>query len=296
MRNLRETVRFEEATRALIADGHRVLVEVGPHPVLSTSLQETLGASAVEGVVVGTLRRGEGGARRVVASLAELFVWGCLSRGGRFRWSGCQSGRPAHVRVPAPAVLARRTGLGGRCDGAGLAPAEHPLLGAMVAVPGSGGMLFTGRMSVRSHPWLADHVVRGRWCFRDRVRGAGGPGGDAVGCGQVGELVLEAPLVIPAQGDCQIQVLLTEQVREQNQPEQRWTVAIHARPDGAEVWTRHATGVLTRTTGTGDASDGVVGTAWPRPERRTSTSRACTPQARPPRTVPTSSTDRCSRG
>ncbi|MEK8173599.1 acyltransferase domain-containing protein [Streptomyces sp. M19] len=128
---------------------------------------------------------------------------GCSSGASPLRGERCspvpvRASGAADVCVSACAVLARRSGIGRGCGGAGLASADHPLLGAMVALPESGGMLFTGRMSVRSHPWLADHVVRGWWCFRDRFRGAGGSGGDAVGCGQVGELVLEAPLVIPA--------------------------------------------------------------------------------------------------
>ncbi|MGC9502012.1 SDR family NAD(P)-dependent oxidoreductase, partial [Streptomyces sp. WG7] len=76
VRNLRETVRFEDATRALIADGREVFVEVSPHPVLTAAVQETLEDAGQDGVVVGTLRRGEGGPGRMMASLAQLFVQG----------------------------------------------------------------------------------------------------------------------------------------------------------------------------------------------------------------------------
>ncbi|MEK8173579.1 hypothetical protein NKH77_45605 [Streptomyces sp. M19] len=120
------------------------------------------------------------------------------------------------------------------------------MLGAMVALPDSGGMLFTGKLSLHTHPWLADHVVRGSVVFPGTgfvelaVRA-----GDAVGCGQVSELVLEAPLVLPTQGGCQIQIVLTEQERQLPQEQGRWSIAVHARPDGGETWTRHATGVLT---------------------------------------------------
>ena len=41
-RNTRETVRFEEVTGALLARGHRVFVEVSPHPVLTVGVQETV--------------------------------------------------------------------------------------------------------------------------------------------------------------------------------------------------------------------------------------------------------------
>jgi acyl transferase domain-containing protein/acyl carrier protein len=78
--NLRTTVRMEEATRALLADGHRVFVEMSPHPVLAASVQETQEtveeAVAESAVVLGTLRRDEGGLRRFLASLAEVHANG----------------------------------------------------------------------------------------------------------------------------------------------------------------------------------------------------------------------------
>ncbi|VVJ20834.1 Modular polyketide synthase [Amycolatopsis camponoti] len=73
-RNLREPVRFLDTTRALIERGHRFFVEVSPHPVLLSAIQETL--DDTPGVVVGTLRRGEGGPRRFLTSVAELWTQG----------------------------------------------------------------------------------------------------------------------------------------------------------------------------------------------------------------------------
>uniref|UniRef100_UPI0038B654FB type I polyketide synthase n=1 Tax=Streptomyces paludis TaxID=2282738 RepID=UPI0038B654FB len=260
VRNLRETVRFEQATRALIADGHRTLIEVSPHPVLAMSVQETLESAGHTGVVVGTLRRGEGGARRMVASLAELFV-----RGGRVSWDPVFAGIAARqVEPPTYAFQHQRYWPGtlplvGDVVGAGLDSAEHPLLGAMVTLPESGGMLFTGRLSLRSHPWLADHRVRGTAVF---------PGtgfvelalrvGDAVGCDRIAELVLEEPLTLPARGTRQIQIALTER-------EDGWSLAIHARQDGDESWTRHATGVLTGVLedGGADADAPALTGPWP---------------------------------
>ncbi|MGP3976833.1 SDR family NAD(P)-dependent oxidoreductase [Streptomyces sp. 8N114] len=74
-RNLRERVRLEETVRALSADGHGVFVEASPHPVLTMAVQDTV--SSIPGAVVqGTLRRGEGGMRRLLLSMAELYVQG----------------------------------------------------------------------------------------------------------------------------------------------------------------------------------------------------------------------------
>ncbi|WP_228122185.1 type I polyketide synthase [Saccharothrix syringae] len=75
-RNLRRTVRFEEGVRAALADGHRVFVEVSPHPVLVVGMQETFDAVGVEAVAVGTLKRDEGGLDRVLQSAGEVFCHG----------------------------------------------------------------------------------------------------------------------------------------------------------------------------------------------------------------------------
>ncbi|WP_369821700.1 type I polyketide synthase [Pseudonocardia sp. EC080610-09] len=78
--NLRHTVRMQDATEALLAAGHRIFVEVSPHPVLAGPIQETQEAADPDGtaaaVVLGTLRRDEGGPARVLTSLAEAYVHG----------------------------------------------------------------------------------------------------------------------------------------------------------------------------------------------------------------------------
>jgi A-type KR domain-containing polyene macrolide polyketide synthase len=75
--NLRRTVRMEDATRALLGGGHRIFVEMSPHPVLGTAVEETVDAVVPEGaVVVGSLRRDEGGPMRFLTSLAEAYTHG----------------------------------------------------------------------------------------------------------------------------------------------------------------------------------------------------------------------------
>ncbi|MFE5393161.1 type I polyketide synthase [Streptomyces sp. NPDC056568] len=93
--NLRATVRFEEVTRALLADGRSVFVECSPHPVLAVGVEETAEAAGVDVVVVGSLRRGEGGEERFLRALAEAWVAGV-----EVDWSTVV---PAGRRVELPA-------------------------------------------------------------------------------------------------------------------------------------------------------------------------------------------------
>ncbi|WP_430541636.1 polyketide synthase dehydratase domain-containing protein, partial [Streptomyces malaysiensis] len=68
-------------------------------------------------------------------------------------------------------------------------------------------MLLTGRLSLVSHGWLADHVVWGvvvvpGAALVELVLRAG----DGVGCGWLEELTLEVPLVVPERGGVQVQL------------------------------------------------------------------------------------------
>ncbi|KJK42155.1 acyltransferase domain-containing protein, partial [Saccharothrix sp. ST-888] len=60
--NLRTTVEFDDATRALLEEhGVGTFVEVSPHPVLAMAVQESIEAAGRDAVAFGTLRRHEGG-------------------------------------------------------------------------------------------------------------------------------------------------------------------------------------------------------------------------------------------
>ncbi|GAA3031239.1 hypothetical protein GCM10020000_05200 [Streptomyces olivoverticillatus] len=142
---------------------------------------------------------------------------------------------------------------------AGLGSAGHPLLGAAVELAGDEGVLFTGRLSVQSHPWLADHVVMGRVllpgaAFVELAIRAG----DEVGCDRIDELTLAAPLVLPEQGAVQVQVRVG--IADGNG---RRSVAVHSRADGGEEqpWSQHASGFLTSAAGTEGA--GFDAGTWP---------------------------------
>ncbi|MGK5638497.1 type I polyketide synthase [Streptomyces sp. URMC 126] len=75
--NLRRMVRFEEAVRALLGAGYGDFVEVSPHPVLTAAVTETAEDAGNMGVLsVGTLERDNGGASRLLRSLAQAYVGG----------------------------------------------------------------------------------------------------------------------------------------------------------------------------------------------------------------------------
>ncbi|MBR8742212.1 type I polyketide synthase [Nocardiopsis sp. MG754419] len=73
---LRNPVRFSDAIEASIADGHRIFIEVGPHPVLAHGVKGSLERSGVTGRVLETLRRDAGDQAQLLTAAAQAFTAG----------------------------------------------------------------------------------------------------------------------------------------------------------------------------------------------------------------------------
>ncbi|MEU3189029.1 type I polyketide synthase, partial [Streptomyces sp. NPDC006923] len=250
-RNLRGTVEFRQAVESLLEHGHGVFVEASAHPVLTVPLGET---SEDRALVVGSLRRDEGGLDRFLRSVAELYV-----QGVQVDWSPALTGG-RRVALPTYAFQRERfwpktQESQGNAVALGLDASDHPLLGAGVELPGSDGFLFTSRLSLRSHPWLADHAVGGSVLF---------PGtgfvelaiqaGDQVGCGRIDELTLEVPLVLPETGAVQVQVVVEAPDETGRRP-----VSFHSCGAAETDWIRHAVGMLDG----GGQTQNAENAAWP---------------------------------
>ncbi|HEX6346921.1 type I polyketide synthase [Umezawaea sp.] len=238
--NARRPVDFLGAVRDLLDAGYRTFVECSPHPVLVPAVLDTAEDAGEDVVVVGSLRRDDGGADRMTRSLAEAHV-----RGAPVDWTPLFAGTTAR-RIPLPtyAFQRERYWLGpirsGPADLAstGLEPSPHPLLGALVDVA-DGGTVLTGVLSLATSPWLADHALGGTVvlpgaAFVDLALHAGG--------GTVDDLTVQTPLVLPAAGDVTVQVRVgppaDDGVRD---------VEVHSRRDVTADWTRHAVGTLSAT-------------------------------------------------
>ena len=256
VRHVRETVRFADGIAAVRDQGVTAFVELGPDGVLSAMAAESLPAEAL---TVPLLRKDRGEESAALAALSRLHV-----NGVGVDWAGLFEGTGAR-RVDLPTYAFQRERFwpspsvrAGDASGLGLVSAEHPLLGAAVELAGSEGMLFTSRLSLRTHPWLADHVVMGRVLFPGTafvelaIRA-----GDEVGCDHLEELTLAAPLVIPEQGAVQVQVEL-------GAPDEsgRRAVTVYGRlaESGNGPWVEHASGFLAEEVGEVAAFDA---TAWP---------------------------------
>ncbi|MGW1507334.1 acyltransferase domain-containing protein [Streptomyces mirabilis] len=75
-RNLRQMVRFDEAVRSLVTEGHTVFVECSAQPVLSVGMQDIAEELGRPATLLATLRNEDGGTGRFLAALAEAYVNG----------------------------------------------------------------------------------------------------------------------------------------------------------------------------------------------------------------------------
>ncbi|WP_394839494.1 SDR family NAD(P)-dependent oxidoreductase [Pendulispora rubella] len=259
--NLRQTVRFVEAADKLLNDGHRFFVEVSPHPVLNVPLLASLERSGTDAVLVSSLRRDQGDLARFLLSLGELYT-----RGRSLDWNLVLP-KARHIPLPTYAFQRERFWLEStahRADvsAAGLSSAEHPLLGAIVSLAQNDGFLFTGKLSLAEHPWLAGHAVFGSvilpgTAFVELALLAA----HRVGLDLLEELTLEAPLSLPETGAILIQMSVGSLDDTGRRP-----LTIHGRPHHATddvPWTCHARATLAP--GSTD-SMGFDLRAWPPPD------------------------------
>ncbi|MFI9288426.1 SDR family NAD(P)-dependent oxidoreductase [Streptomyces werraensis] len=272
-RNLRGQVGFGPAVTDLLSQGHRTFVEVSAHPVLVQPITEILddGGDGTDAVVTGSLRRDDGGLRRLLASMAELFV-----RGVPVDWTGVlpeAGATSARLDLPTYAFDHRHYWLQTARSvtdavSLGQAAADHPLLGAVVRLPQTDGLVFTSRLSLKSHPWLADHVVGGMVLLPGTglvelaVRA-----GDEAGCGVLEELVTEAPLVVPEHGGVRVQVAVGAPGENGSRTVEIFSQREDA-ADGGDTWTRHATGMLADTPQPGAGTAEFDFAAWPPADAR----------------------------
>ncbi|WP_330231018.1 HAD-IIIC family phosphatase [Nocardia sp. NBC_00508] len=255
-RNARETVRFAATVERMIADGFRYFVELGVHPSLTAAVRTVAEELAREVVAVGSLVRDQDGPTCLARSLAELYVGG-----HELDWTRLvpEDGR---VDLPTYAFDERRfwtDSVNRNAASHGLQDVAHPILGAGVPQPDSGGVTLTGRLSRQQQPWVADHagpnavLLPGAALVELAVRA-----GDEVDSPLVRELVLRAPMLVPDRG-----ALLIQTVVGGADADHRRTVRIYARDehDPDAQWTLHADGTLAEQSEPVPAH--IESSAWP---------------------------------
>ncbi|WP_067833275.1 type I polyketide synthase, partial [Actinomadura kijaniata] len=245
--NLRNTVQFHPTLTTLLNTGHTRFIEISAHPVLTSPIQDNPDA-----IAIGTLRRNHGTPTQLLHALATAHTHGITT-------NPLHPTSP-HTPLPTYPFQHQRYWLTPTTTPQpGHTTTGHPLVSGVVELPGSQGLVLTGRISTATHPWLADHAVLGTVLLPgaalvDVTLHAGA----RVGCARIDDLVLDHPLVLPEQGAADLRVQV-------NGPDEdgRRAFTVHSLPGGAQDadWVCNATGLLAPAT-TPTASGGG---AWPPP-------------------------------
>ncbi|WP_066946657.1 type I polyketide synthase [Streptomyces lushanensis] len=251
---IRGTVRFLDAARALEHHGATVFVEVGPDAVLTSMVRDSLTGDPA---AVPLMRAGRPEAETLATGLATALTRGAPLDTASFFPGARRVDLPTYAFQREHFWLANGTVTDAR--GLGLDPADHPLLSTATELAGREDHVLMGRLGTGSHPWLADHAIDGTvlvpgTAFLELALTAGG----LLGAERVDELTLESPLTLPEHGAIRVQVSV-----EAPDSSGARVFGIHARHDTAAddpgPWTRHASGVL------GRAEDPATGESpvWP---------------------------------
>ena len=164
-RNLRQMVRFGDATLRALQDGNAIFIEMNPHPILLNAVEQTAQAGAVEQhlTLVASTRRGEDEMLNLRAGLGSLYCAGCIPA-----WDAVLAPGSGQF-VPLPhypwqresywleETAAARTGAGA----VQVVEEAHPLLRERVDLPGRSGYFWQKMLKPREFPALFEHRLNG---------------------------------------------------------------------------------------------------------------------------------------
>ncbi|MFE7798544.1 type I polyketide synthase [Nocardia sp. NPDC057440] len=244
--HVRSCVRFAPGVDSLVESGVRRFIEVGPDAVLTAMARECLAERpevAAKSVVLASSRRKVDETVGFVTCLAHAHVVG-MPADVRRLFAGRTADR---IVLPTYAFQHQRYWLQ-PSDDVVAGSFGHPLLTNAVPLAGKDEWLFSGRVSLRTQPWIADHAVFGTallpgTAFVELALAAGA----RLNVDAVEELLLEAPLLLAGGAEVDLQLSV-----EAPDDESRRAFAIYSRSEAAEAdsadaqpWVLHARGVLT---------------------------------------------------
>ncbi|MEU6917943.1 type I polyketide synthase [Streptomyces olindensis] len=254
VRQVRAAVRYAPGIETLLASGVRRFLEVGPDAVLAAMTRQSLPEEA-KAFVAAAARRDHDEHEQFVTMLTQAHTTGVT-----VDWAPLFPGRPQqHIALPTYAFQHQRYWLQPPAESTG-DRFEHPLLTGVMPVAGKDEWVFTGRLSLATHPWIADHAVFGSALlpgtgFVELALAAG----ERLGADTVEEILLESPLLLDGDEAVDVQVTVGRA-----DDEGRRAFAIHSRAvDGDADWVGHAGGSLIAVPAAADVD--AAGASWPPP-------------------------------
>jgi acyl transferase domain-containing protein/NADPH:quinone reductase-like Zn-dependent oxidoreductase/acyl carrier protein len=156
--NIRKPVLFSQAVQNIVSKGYHLFVEIGPHPVLASSIKEGLQRCQIRGGILASLNR----KKPEIVSLMEC-MGGLYTHGFPLSWDKLQPCKGHFVRLPAypwqkkPYWVESEESRRYR-----LSDHQHPMLSRKIKSPQKTWQVEINR---QHFPWLEDHKVDGSIVF-----------------------------------------------------------------------------------------------------------------------------------
>jgi acyl transferase domain-containing protein/D-arabinose 1-dehydrogenase-like Zn-dependent alcohol dehydrogenase/acyl carrier protein len=232
-RHSRQPVQFAESVRTIAALGCTVLMEIGPQPVLTGAAVQVWPEHLAAPRAIVSLRKGVADRRQIADALATAYV-----SGHRPNFAALQHQSRRRLELPTYPFQRRRfwpQTSGIAVDGG----ATSGLLGSAKDLA-SGDSVYTSRLSVKSQPWLSDHVIYGTVVVPGATYAAMALA--AVGTpGRVQEVFFYEPIILPEKASREVQLTLHPL-----DDGDGWNFKVHSRPYGVRDvdWSLNADGTV----------------------------------------------------
>ncbi len=243
-RHSRQPVQFAESVRTVAALGCSVLMEIGPQPVLTGAAVQNWPEHLAAPRAIVSLRKGVGDRRQIAEALAGVYV-----SGHRPKFPALHRQPRRRLELPTYPFQRRRfwpkasglpAGWGG-LDGPGAGVSG--ILGSAKELA-SGDTVYTSRLSVKSQPWLSDHVIYGTVVvpgatYAAMALAAVGPPA------RVQDVFFYEPIILPEKASREVQLTL-HPLEDGVHSGAAWSFRVHSRPYGVHEaeWSLNADGTV----------------------------------------------------
>ena len=239
-RHSRQPVQFADSARTIAALGCSVLMEIGPQPVLTGAAVQVWPEHLAAPRAIVSLRKGVGDRRQIAEALAAAYV-----SGHRPNFAALHHRPRRGLELPTYPFQRRRfwpktSGIAG-IDGRGASASG--ILGSAKELA-TGDSVYTSRLSIKSQPWLADHVIYGTVVvpgatYAAMALAAVGPPA------RVQDVFFYEPIILAEKTSREVQLTL-HPLDEGMQNGGAWSFRIHSRPYGVSdaEWSLNADGTV----------------------------------------------------
>ncbi|MGV0872594.1 SDR family NAD(P)-dependent oxidoreductase [Mycolicibacterium sp. XJ879] len=238
-RHSRQPVQFAESVRTVAALGCSVLMEIGPQPVLTGVAVQVWPEHVPAPRAIASLRKGVGDRRQIADALASAYVGGHLPD-----FAALHRRRRRRLELPTYPFQRRRFWPQTTSIAVDGAPVSG-ILGSAKELA-SGDTVYTSRLSVKSLPWVADHVIYGTVVvpgatYATMALAAAGPPA------RVQNIFFYEPIILPEKSSREVQLTL-HPLDNAGENGGAWKFQIHSRPYGERGgdWSLNADGTVTR--------------------------------------------------